>query len=643
MPEVILPQLLPRPQKVTVSEDHYPVPAKGRIVLADEAGRSALPAARRLQQTAKELIRLRLSLSIGLRPDADAVCTFTRNALLPEEAYELRINEQGITAAYSSPQGAYYAVSTLKQLLQQYGRRLPYLHILDQPDFGARGLMLDISRNKIPRLETLYRIADLMADLKLNQLQLYIEGAPFAYESFPQVWELETPITGEEILRLDAYCRERYIELVPNQNSFGHMEGWLTRPEFNALAEIPEGFMLPDHMYDSDLYPDGLFMHPGTFNTQEPEVLKLLGKMYDDLLPYFSSKLFNVGCDETYELGLGASKAQAESTGKGTLYLSFLQKIHALVKERGKTMQFWGDIILQHPELIGSLPKDLIAMEWGYSAAHPFEADTLKFKEAGIPFYVCPGTSSWNSLTGRTDNMLANLRSAAVHGKRNGAIGYLITDWGDFGHWQHLPVSYAGFVYGAALAWNVEGNLEADVAHYLNTAVFQDRTGTIGQLLLDLGNYYKLESGKVRPNDTEMSMLLRSRLEHTGLAENLSEEQLHALEQYISGIESRLELPVLDCPDGGLVLEELRSGIHFVKHAIGLARLKRQLVSAARRPEAAEVQALIHDLDLLLHQYRQLWTRRNRPGGLGQSVSKLDRLRGEYAALAAKLSGAAVE
>lgn len=67
------------------------------------------------------------------------------------------------------------------------------------------------------------------------------------------------------------------LSLVPNQNSFGHMEGWLTRPEFNHLAEIPAGFMLPDQMYDRDLYPEGLFMHPGTFHTEDPEVLQAPG------------------------------------------------------------------------------------------------------------------------------------------------------------------------------------------------------------------------------------------------------------------------------------------------------------------------------------------------------------------------------
>ncbi|OKP94552.1 family 20 glycosylhydrolase [Paenibacillus sp. P32E] len=634
-------QLFPKPQVLVRSEGRFQHPSAGSIVLAGEAEGSVLPAAHRLQLILSQVLQLSLSLSVGTRSATRSVYHFSYSPLLPAQGYEIRIDSSGIAVIYGSPEGAYYATATLKQILQQFGRSIPYLQIMDQPDFAARGLMIDISRNKIPRLETLYHIIDFMADLKLNQLQLYIEGSPFAYESFPQVWELETPITGEEILLLDAYCKERYIELVPNQNSFGHMEGWLTRPEFNTLAEIPEGFMLPENMYDSEMYPEGLFMHPGTFHTEDPEVLELLGTMYDDLLPYFTSKQFNVGCDETYELGLGKSKASAGAAGKGQLYLSFLQKIHKLVLERGKTMQFWGDIIIQHPELIPQLPKDIIAMEWGYSAAHPFEADTLKFREAGIPFYVCPGTSSWNSLTGRSDNMLANLRSAAVHGKNNGAIGYLITDWGDFGHWQHLPVSYAGFAYGAAVAWNVENNLEADVAAYLNTAVFHDRSGKIGQLLLDLGNYYKYESGVVRPNDTEMSMLMRTPLHQVQLVTNLTHGHFDQLEHYIEGIEAQLEQLELGCGDARLVLEELRNGIHFVQHAVQLARIKKHLAQGAGPLDPSLIHRQIKDLDLLLHHYRQLWIQRNRPGGLEQSVSKLVRLRSEYIGLAAELTGSA--
>ncbi|WP_162551041.1 beta-N-acetylhexosaminidase [Paenibacillus tepidiphilus] len=630
--------LLPRPRNLQLLEGHYRIPSGATIALAGEANRSALPAVRRLQRILEQSLHLHLQLSLGDHEQDLAAFRFSYNRLLSMQAYEIAVSVEEISVSYSSPEGAYYAVATLKQLLAHCGRSLPCLQIYDEPDFAARGLMIDISRNKIPQLATLYRIVDLMADLKLNQLQLYIEGAPFAYESFPAVWELETPITGEEILLLNDYCRERYIALVPNQNSFGHMEGWLTRPEFNHLAEMPDGFMLPEGMYDSDFHPDGLSMEPGTFHTEDPEVLKLLGTMYDDLLPYFTSDLFNVGCDETYEVGMGKSKAAAASAGKGNLYLSFLKKIQELVEARGKTMQFWGDIILQYPELIPQLPKNIIAMEWGYGDDHPFAEDTDKFREAGIPFYICPGTSSWNSLTGRTDNMLGNLRSAAIHGKRNGAAGYLITDWGDHGHWQQLPVSYPGFVYGAALAWQVENNLTADVTGYLNSFIYRDRSGKIGQLLLDLGNYYLLESGAYRANDTELSMLLRSRLDNFRLSGKLTAAHLDALDRYITGLEAELALLELGCDDAELVLEELRSGILFVKHAISLARLKRLLEQDAGAINTAMVERQIHELDSLLHHYRGCWSRRNRPGGYERSTAKLLRLRGEYTALAQRLA-----
>ena len=309
--------LLPYPLVMNLAPGFYRIPHNGSIVLEGMEDRSIMPAARKLQQVIVQTLGVQLSLSVGTRPSVTAICNFSYDSLLPSQGYEISIQDSGIGVTYSSPEGAFYAAATLKQIVEQSGRSLPCLHIRDEPDFRARGLMIDISRNKIPKQETLYRIIDLMADLKLNQLQLYIEGSPFAYESFPAVWELETPITGDEILLLDTYCRERYIELVPNQNSFGHMEGWLSRPEFNALAEIPEGFMLPQGMYAPDCYPEGLYMHPGTFHTEDPAVIHLLEQMYDDLLPYFTSGQFNVG-----------SRAEISADRRGDL-------LHIMIRDHG--------------------------------------------------------------------------------------------------------------------------------------------------------------------------------------------------------------------------------------------------------------------------------------------------------------------
>ena len=71
--------------------------------------------------------------------------------------------------------------------------------------------------------------------------------------------------------------------------------------------------------------------------------------------------------------GRAGSKEECEERGTERVYLDYLLKIHDEVTERGYTMQFWGDIIVQAPDMIAELPKDSIALEWGYEADHPFD------------------------------------------------------------------------------------------------------------------------------------------------------------------------------------------------------------------------------------------------------------------------------
>ena len=120
-------------------------------------------------------------------------------------------------------------------------------------------------------------------------------------------------------------------------------------------------------------------------------------------------------------------------------------------------MQFWSDIILKHPEQIAALPRDAVALEWGYEADHPYAEHCAALASAGLAFYVCPGTSSWNSLAGRPHNALENVARAAAEGLRHGAAGLLVTDWGDNGHLQPLPASYPGLAAAAGSAWNAGG------------------------------------------------------------------------------------------------------------------------------------------------------------------------------------------
>ena len=394
-----------------------------------------------------------------------------------DEGYLLTIDRRGVRIEFRKPGGLRAAAATLGQLLRQYGRKLPGLRIRDWPDFPRRGVMLDISRGRVPKLETLLELVEHLADFKINEFQLYTEHT-FAYRKYKSVWRDWGALTAKEIRTLDARCRELGIDLVPNQNSFGHLRYFLEHPKLKELAEISKP-------YEGDT---GDFLRfPTTLAPNHPGTLKFIRGLYNELLPNFSSKYFNVGCDETWDLGRGQSKKLCERLGKGNVYVAFLKTIQREVSRRGRRMMFWGDIILNHPELIKQLPRDVIALNWGYEKDHPFEKEAAMLAKSKVPFYVCPGTSTWMTLLGRHDNAFTNLVSAAKAGLKHGALGYLNTDWGDGGHPQPLAVSYAPFLVGAAASWCGKTYDEKLLVPVLSRDVFHDPSLRIATAALALG------------------------------------------------------------------------------------------------------------------------------------------------------------
>jgi hexosaminidase len=523
------------------------------------------------------------------------------------QSYELEIEPHGIHVTAASPEAAFWAAQTLTQILRLHKRQpIPACQIEDRPDFRARGVMLDVSRDKVPTMATLFHLVDLFAELKLNHLQLYTEHT-FAYRAHPTAWADASPLTGDEILQLDAYCRERFIELVPNQNSFGHMERWLKLPAYRDLADAPDGYTSPW----GDRREVG-----STLNPLDPRSIALVESLYDELLPHFTSPLFNVGCDETFDLGQGRSKGACDRHGKGRVYLDFLMKIHALVQDRGRMMMFWGDIILHHPDLIKELPRDVVALAWGYEADHPFDEQLSKFDDAGVPVFVCPGTSSWCSFAGRTDNALANLRNAARAGVAHDAAGYLITDWGDYGHHHPLSISYLPYAAGAAYAWSCAANEKVDLFAAIDGHLFQDAARVTSQLVADLGNVYQM-CREPLANGSRLFWTLLGGPQFRSRFETVSAAEYAAAEARVGEIMSRLPSASIINPDLTTVNEELTFAGHILSHACRRGVFLKSDLSHTRATELAR------ELQNIIETHRTLWLRRNRAGGLSDSVERL--------------------
>lgn len=617
------PLLLPTPRQLTLQDGSF-VLADGKLIVLDAIDNQSMQfTAQRLQTAVSQHANVNWSIVAGtavphhqIGIQISIVPTSTQHS----EGYNLTITSEAIHVVSSSAAGAFYAVGTLIQLLNQYGATLPALRIVDWPDFPNRGVMFDISRNRVPTMETLYNLVDTFASWKFNQLQLYMEHT-FAYQNHPVVWEDASPMTGEEILALDAYCRERFIELIPNQNTFGHMRPWLTHEEYRDLAECPHGC-------DTEW---GHFDEPFSLNPGDPRSLELVRSMIDELLPHFSSTQFNVGLDETVDLGNGRSKEIVAEKGSGRVYLDFLLKIYDEVKARGRTMQFWGDIIVKYPDLVAELPRDLIALEWGYEANHPFDKHGAIFAESGIPFYVCPGTATWNTLVGRTDNCVNNLLNAAKNGLKNGAVGLLMTDWGDRGHWQPLPVSYLGFGFGAAVSWAYEANKDLDIPAAISRYAFDDPSGEMGKLVYDLGNNY-LEVGMTLHNSNplfhylqvapeKLDDLVKSRLSGEFDLDKIGETAV-----YIDKIMAALPAITMNRPDADLIKQEITWAADMLKH--GSQRAAWLMADADQK--AAMSPDLLKEAERLIETYYTIWHTRCRPGGYADSVARMETMKRGY-------------
>lgn len=463
--------------------------------------------------------------------------------------------------------------------------------------------MLDISRCRVPHLWQLEQLVDLLASLKYNQLQLYTEHT-FAYPGHELVWGASSPMTAADIHHIDQYCRQRGIELVPNQNSFGHMERWLKYPQYHHLAECPDGFVHPVDQTRGRV-PHGSTLRPTTAS------LDFVESLYDDLLPHFTSDRLHAGCDETWELGQGASRERVAREGKERVYLDFLLRLHKRAEAKGRRMMFWADMLQEHPEFFAEMPPDLIPVAWGYEREHPFPGHAAALASSGLEFLVAPGTSDWDSYSGRLDNALENIAVAVREAVRHGAAGCLLASWGDRGHQQAWPLIFPGIVQAGCLAWNAR--YQPDLQTALTALPGMCDSPAQAEALLALG---RIENGWIKEDRNhsvnrwllrDNPLALRMELERVGpdlLRQGLKE--IHAIRETLG--------PDDDSGPRPSVSRDLRLACDFCECAYrrGLFHLG----SNHGRGLASSLQALIS-------RFESAWLLRFRPGGLAESTGHL--------------------
>jgi hexosaminidase len=590
--------IIPRPQKIEIRNLNYAISQNCVILLTQEDKEEIWHSAEKAKVAIREYAGIQAKIWIQTCGDLQPDIEFKRDSCLHAERYRICVGEKGILIVYGTATGAYRAVTTLRQIIRQVGRNVPHMEIDDYPDYRARGLMMDISRGKIPKLETLMHFVDILSDLKYNQLQLYVENFCFAYPDFPQYWADKEPFSAEDIVRLDTYCKLHHMELVCNQNSFGHLLSWLTQPQWSHLRN-----------YDGTIKVNIFNVCSAELNPLDPESLSFLDQVYSNILPSFTSDKLNVGCDETFSIGYGKTEEICKTESREEVYFGFLLKIHQLAASYGKKIQFWHDMLRGHPEILRRLPKDATALAYYYETGHI--DDCLKeLSDCNVRFYVSPGTSTWGSFAGKDLHMRTNLVNTAKAGVRFGAEGFLLTEWGDGGHPQFPGVAYPSYVYGADLAWNTNGADYTNTKTYLNEVLFADKTHTIADILADVAGYYEMEHTGV-PNGTVADLSIRRPLEDTSFLEGAKPEQYLHIIRMLEDCKKRLDETALGCADASLMLEEIHCNIEMliIAAAISCWKLENFTDSSIRKDQ------LLISMKKLKKDFIRLWYERNRISG----------------------------
>jgi hexosaminidase len=532
-----------------------------------------------------------------------------------EEAYRLTIREQGIEICAKTEAGAYYAVQTLRELIAIYGEVLPVCRIDDEPDFRRRGVYLDCSRGKVPKLATLKELAVWLSQWKINEIQLYVENV-FSFKRHPDIGKGYSPFTPEEILSLQEHCKKHHIRLVGSLSSFGHFEKILSLPKYSHLGEKP-GFRG---------YPGGTTLCP-----IDPGSIKLIAELYSEFTPLFEAEDFNVCCDETWELGKGRSERKANEIGAGQVYLEFLLKIHRLCEKHGKRMNAWADIVLNHPELLSKLPRDIVLLNWEYEQDGKNIKRTKEIAESGLPLMVCPGTSSWLTHGTRLANSMGNVTNFAAQGRKNHAEGLLNTDWGDNGHRNLLGVSLHGFAHGAANAWNGKAADNERFTENFCRQAFGQRDNRMAKAIRLLGSTY-ITCGKTVPNKSLLFMsffepMLKNNTIETSAIDLMSEKGLRQIAEELSDDKLWPSVkPMGDFEQSALKELKLAARMDCLASKRALAA---KALRAGKKVRSSELRKLSRQMRDIGKDFRGLWLARNKISRLNDNMRLFNRAEDE--------------
>jgi len=450
-------RVLPEPRQVTLRAGDFIFGNQWRVERGTGVGPNS-GALRSLDEQLQSRYRLKLEsngasgvlqLELGAGLASPGPSQDKDRAAIAAQAYRLELSPNKIRLCANAEAGLFYGVQTLIQLLNtsRGDFHLPEGEIVDWPDLQLRQIYWDDAHH-LERLSDLKAAVRQASFYKINGFVIKLEGH-FQYRSAPALVEPQA-LSPAELQELTDFGLRHFVQVIPYLDAPAHIAFILKHPEYAQLRAFPES------NYE--------------LCTTNPESMKLLRGMYDDLLAANRGvKYFYLSTDEAYYVGMASNSGcheaerskQLGSTGK--VLAEFVTQAANYLHDHGRTVIFWGEYPLTITD-IEALPQHLVN---GETNGEPFNSayrkhgirqtiyGSIEGEEHLFPQYdLLPSHDLIHPLHESERRVRDSLAKVIAEPARQTSdlFGIIIAGWGDMG--LHPETFWLGYVAVTAAGWN---------------------------------------------------------------------------------------------------------------------------------------------------------------------------------------------
>ncbi|XP_038071711.1 uncharacterized protein LOC119740462 isoform X2 [Patiria miniata] len=526
-------------------------------------------------------------------PDPFILCQYVPNLFTGKDQYRITVTEKQMTVQCADFSGLWNASCTVVQLIRLFNEEgIPAVQISDWPDLRYRGVALDISCGRVPKLDYLMHVVNILTLMKFNELHLHMKSVE------GEEVEGVMPYSESELLDLEIYCRWRYMDVIPHLDISSKTE--LTPKQMGIFKQV--------------------------------------------LTSFGSTSSVNIGATLTKKLL--ATPSDDDQDGKDSSHLAQLDvrdRLHLLGVKDSHNVRFCANTVDISAETIARLPVGSMAMHYGCKVDYDYSAACTALTEAGVAFSVCPGTAAWDSIVGCPEAAIRNIHNAVLSAAASpNAVGLLLTDWSGTMQINQPTISFPGFATAGGLAWNKNVPLDfitSRLADIINHYFFMDEDCVLGQVIVELGraetfitrSAWNMLEGQLanipNPKGSFLCQLISKPdevdLEH--VTPDVIQKTLNHLHKIQRSLESAKKTPVQE-----FAIVELQLATDIMLWASRVARI---LVVAGKKPDAASAGSDIVNVGLananmtaktdsankllsIIDMYRKVWLHTNHTSGL---------------------------